>query len=145
MSYRVGHHRHVISFAIKYQQTSITQVILHSTSDDSFAYRPRAEVEGWVKGDNPLSRFRLFLEDKKWWSAEEEDEMKSRIRSDLIKTFKRAESKKRPELSELFTDIYAGPEPWNIVCAPARSLLISFFRTMYANNFRLFRRSNERS
>ena len=94
MTYRVGH---------------------HSTSDDSFAYRPRAEVEGWVKGDNPLTRFRLFLENQKWWSANEEDEMKSRIRSDLMKAFKRAESKKRPELSELFTDIYAGPEPWNIV------------------------------
>ena len=94
MTYRVGH---------------------HSTSDDSFAYRPRAEVEGWVKGDNPLTRFRLFLEDKKWWSAEEEDEMKARTRGDLMKAFKRAESKKRPELSELFTDIYAGSAPWNIV------------------------------
>lgn len=100
MTYRVGH---------------------HSTSDDSFAYRPRTEVEGWVKGDNPLTRFRLFLEDRGWWSSKEEDDMKTRIRSDLMKAFKTAESKKRPQLSELFTDIYAGPEPWNIV----RNFLLS--------------------
>jgi 2-oxoisovalerate dehydrogenase E1 component alpha subunit len=94
MTYRVGH---------------------HSTSDDSFAYRPRAEVEQWVKGDNPLVRFRLFLVDRGWWSAKEEEEMKARVKNEILQAFRRAESRKRPELGELFTDIYAGPEPWNIV------------------------------
>ncbi|KAH8114324.1 thiamine diphosphate-binding protein [Phellopilus nigrolimitatus] len=93
MTYRVGH---------------------HSTSDDSFAYRARAEVEDWVKVDNPLSRFRLFLEGRGWWSADEEEDMKARIKGIVLQAFKRAENKKRPELQELFTDIYAGPEPWNI-------------------------------
>lgn len=94
MTYRVGH---------------------HSTSDDSFAYRPRAEVEGWVRADNPLSRFRLFLQDRGWWSSEEEEEFKTKVKAELIASFRRAESKKRPVLEELFTDIYAGSEPWNIV------------------------------
>lgn len=93
MTYRVGH---------------------HSTSDDSFAYRPRAEVEGWVRADNPLSRFRLFLEDRGWWSSEEEEQLKSRVKAELLAAFRRAESKKRPALEELFNDIYAGSEPWNI-------------------------------
>ncbi|PAV16897.1 branched-chain alpha-keto acid dehydrogenase E1-alpha subunit [Pyrrhoderma noxium] len=93
MTYRVGH---------------------HSTSDDSFAYRPRAEVEGWVRADNPLSRFRLFLQDRGWWSSEEEEQFKTKVKAELIASFRRAESKKRPALEELFTDIYAGSEPWNI-------------------------------
>ena len=94
MTYRVGH---------------------HSTSDDSFAYRSRSEVEGWVRADNPLSRFRLFLQSRGWWNDREEEEMRTRIKGDVLQALKRAEGKKRHELSELFTDIYAGLEPWNIV------------------------------
>ncbi|EJC97927.1 branched-chain alpha-keto acid dehydrogenase E1-alpha subunit [Fomitiporia mediterranea MF3/22] len=93
MTYRVGH---------------------HSTSDDSFAYRSRSEVEGWVRADNPLSRFRLFLETQGWWSESEEEEMRNRIKKTVLEAFKRAEGKKRHELKELFTDIYGGSEPWNI-------------------------------
>ncbi|THH05530.1 hypothetical protein EW145_g4727 [Phellinidium pouzarii] len=87
----------------------------HSTSDDSFAYRARSEVDNWVKSDNPLSRFRLFLEGRGWWSSAEEEDMKTRIKKTVMQAFKRAESRKRPELKELFRDVYAGPEPWNIV------------------------------
>ncbi|KAL5524464.1 hypothetical protein ACEPAF_9604 [Sanghuangporus sanghuang] len=93
MTYRVGH---------------------HSTSDDSFAYRPRSEVEGWVRGDNPLARFRLYLESRGWWTDAEEKDMRDRVKGAVLQAFKRAESKKRHELSELFIDIYAGSEPWNI-------------------------------
>lgn len=68
-----------------------------------------------MKSDNPLSRFRLFLEARGWWSASEEENLKSRLREEVLKALKRAESKKRHELQELFEDVYAGPEPWNIV------------------------------
>jgi 2-oxoisovalerate dehydrogenase E1 component alpha subunit len=87
----------------------------HSTSDDSFAYRARAEVEDRKRIDNPLSRFRLFLESNGWWDAEAETELKERLKADVMKAFKYADSLKRCELGELFTDIYGGPEPWNIV------------------------------
>ncbi|KAK2465733.1 hypothetical protein APHAL10511_002277 [Amanita phalloides] len=93
MTYRVGH---------------------HSTSDDSFAYRPRSEVEDRKRIDNPITRFRLFMESRGWWNAEQEEELKSRLRGDVMKSFKRAESLKRCELKELFTDVYGGEEPWNI-------------------------------
>ena len=33
-----------------------------------------------------------------------------------MKSFKRAETLQRPELKEMFEDVYAGDEPWNIVC-----------------------------
>lgn len=93
MSYRVGH---------------------HSTSDDSFAYRRRTEVEDRKRIDNPITRFRLFMESQGWWNADAEVEMKARLKADAMKAFKRAENLKRCELGELFTDIYGGKEPWNI-------------------------------
>jgi len=93
MTYRVGH---------------------HSTSDDSFAYRARAEVEDRKRIDNPISRFRLFMESRGWWDNEAETELKDRLKRDVMKALKRAESLKRCELGELFTDIYGGEEPWNI-------------------------------
>ena len=92
----------------------------HSTSDDSFAYRPRSEVEDHIKSDNPLPRFRLFLEEQGWWTAEDEEEMKARVKKSVLAALKRAESRKRHELKELFTDVYGGPEPWNIVRSSER-------------------------
>ncbi|KAJ2922242.1 hypothetical protein H1R20_g14854, partial [Candolleomyces eurysporus] len=94
MSYRVGH---------------------HSTSDDSFAYRPRSEVEDRKRIDNPIVRFRLFLEAQGWWNAEAEADLKARLRADVMKSFKRAENLQRHELGELFSDVYAGEQPWNLV------------------------------
>ena len=95
----------------------------HSTSDDSFAYRPRSEVEDRKKVDNPIVRFRLFLESKGWWDATSEEELKKRHRNDVMKALKAAENAPRPELSELFTDVYGGEEPWNLVsdksCSPS--------------------------
>jgi 2-oxoisovalerate dehydrogenase E1 component alpha subunit len=59
MTYRIGH---------------------HSTSDDSSAYRSKDEVEQWRAKDNPINRFRKYLEAKGWWSAEEEKEYLDTVR-----------------------------------------------------------------
>ncbi|OCH88461.1 branched-chain alpha-keto acid dehydrogenase E1-alpha subunit [Obba rivulosa] len=93
MTYRVGH---------------------HSTSDDSFAYRPRQEVENRKRLDNPLARFRMFLEARGWWSAEEEDAFKARVKGEVMQALKRAEELPKPPVEEMFNDVYAGEEPWNI-------------------------------
>ncbi|THV05193.1 thiamine diphosphate-binding protein [Dendrothele bispora CBS 962.96] len=77
MSYRVGH---------------------HSTSDDSFAYRARSEVE----------------DRKRMVDSTAEEELKDRLKKDVMKAFKRAESLSRCELKEMFTDVYGGEEPWNL-------------------------------
>lgn len=87
----------------------------HSTSDDSFAYRPRSEVENWKKTDNPLWRMRMFLEGKGWWDAAAEEEMKERTKKQVLNEFRKAETLKRHPLGELFTDVYGGEMPWNIV------------------------------
>jgi Dehydrogenase E1 component len=65
--------------------------------------------------DNPIVRFRLFMESRGWWSSDEEEELKARLKKDVMNAFKHAEGLKRHELKELFTDVYGGEEPWNIV------------------------------
>jgi len=104
-----------LSLSITYVSDILYSVGHHSTSDDSFAYRARAEVEDRKRIDNPITRFRLFMESRGWWNTEAEAELKERLKSDVMRAFKRAESLKRCELGELFTDIYGGEEPWNIV------------------------------
>lgn len=95
----------------------------HSTSDDSFAYRPRQEVEDRKRVDNPIARFKLFLESKGWWSSEDEEAYKDKARKEIMTAFKRAENLPRPEISEMFTDVYGGEEPWNLVSGCFEQLL----------------------
>lgn len=87
----------------------------HSTSDDSFAYRPRQEVEDRKKVDDPIVRFRLFMESRGWWSREEDVAVKERLKQEVMTTFRRVERLKRHELKQLFEDVYGGAEPWNLV------------------------------
>ena len=89
----------------------------HSTSDDSFAYRPRSEVENWKKTDNPLWRMRKFLEGRGWWDEAAEQEMKERYKTEVLAAFRRGETLKRHPLGELFTDVYGGEMPWHLVRA----------------------------
>ena len=55
------------------------------------------------------------MESRKWWSEAEEEELKAGLKKRIMDVFKRAESMKRYPLSELFSDVYGGEEPWNIV------------------------------
>ncbi|PCH39731.1 thiamine diphosphate-binding protein [Wolfiporia cocos MD-104 SS10] len=93
MTYRVGH---------------------HSTSDDSFAYRPRQEVEDRKRIDNPIARFRLFLEARGWWSEAEEGAHKARTKEAVMAAFRRAETLPKPEVREMFDHVYGGEDPWMI-------------------------------
>lgn len=81
----------------------------HSTSDDSFAYRAKVEVEDWKRRDNPITRLRKWMELKSIWSEEEELDARSSIRRDIMKAFSAAEKEKRPALRNMFMDIYAAP------------------------------------
>lgn len=85
MTYRIGH---------------------HSTSDDSTKYRDRKEVEERAKFDNPVTRLRRYLENKQWWTQEEEDQWRKEVRSSLMKSFSAAEKRKKPPVDALFTDVY---------------------------------------
>jgi 2-oxoisovalerate dehydrogenase E1 component alpha subunit len=84
MTYRVGH---------------------HSTSDDSSAYRSMQEVDQW-KQDNPISKFRKYLETKGLWSEEKEKEYQDAVRKEVLTAFSKAEKRKKPSLEHMFTDVY---------------------------------------
>ncbi|CUS09049.1 unnamed protein product [Tuber aestivum] len=81
----------------------------HSTSDDSFAYRAKVEVEDWKRRDNPITRMRKWLESKSWWSGEQDQELRIQVRKDILKAFARAEKEKKPALENLFLDVYKVP------------------------------------
>lgn len=83
----------------------------HSTSDDSFAYRARIEVEDWKRRDNPITRLRKYLEKQSVWDDEKEKEARGRIRKEVLKAFADAEKEKKPPLKAMFEDMYEEMTP----------------------------------
>ncbi|RMZ81643.1 hypothetical protein DV737_g2387, partial [Chaetothyriales sp. CBS 132003] len=79
----------------------------HSTSDDSFAYRAKREVEEWKRRDNPITRLRKWMEKKGMWNEDMEQEARASIRKEVLREFAAAEKVKRPPLRDMFTDVYA--------------------------------------
>ncbi|CBY01749.1 similar to 2-oxoisovalerate dehydrogenase subunit alpha [Plenodomus lingam JN3] len=85
MAYRVGH---------------------HSTSDDSFAYRQRVEVEDWKRRDNPLTRLRKWLESRNLWSEDEEQSLRAATRKEVLRAFEEAEKLQKPSLRYVFEGVW---------------------------------------
>lgn len=85
MAYRVGH---------------------HSTSDDSFAYRQRVEVEDWKRRDNPITRLRKWLEGRGLWDDTKEKELRSTQRKAILAAFERAEKLKKPAIKHVFEGVW---------------------------------------
>jgi 2-oxoisovalerate dehydrogenase E1 component alpha subunit len=83
----------------------------HSTSDDSFAYRARVEVEDWKRRDNPITRLRKYLEKRDLWNDEKETEARSKIRKEVLKAFSEAEKEKKPPLRSMFEGVYEEMTP----------------------------------
>ena len=83
----------------------------HSTSDDSFAYRARVEVEDWKRRDNPITRLRKYLEKKGLWDEDKEKDARARLRKDVLQAFNDAEKEKKPPLRNMFEDVYEEMTP----------------------------------
>jgi 2-oxoisovalerate dehydrogenase E1 component alpha subunit len=79
----------------------------HSTSDDSFAYRKRDEVENWKTRDNPIRRLRKWMENKGLWDEKLENDTRTQIRKAILKELAAAEKEKKPALKAVFDDVYA--------------------------------------
>lgn len=79
----------------------------HSTSDDSFAYRAKVEVEDWKRRDNPITRLRKWMEAKDLWNDEKEKELRSSKRKEVLEAFKKAEREKKPGLNNMIEGVYA--------------------------------------
>lgn len=78
----------------------------HSTSDDSFAYRARVEVEDWKRRDNPISRLRKWMEAKKLWNEDKEQEARARVKKAVLRAFSAAEKEQKPPIKAMFEDVY---------------------------------------
>jgi 2-oxoisovalerate dehydrogenase E1 component alpha subunit len=83
----------------------------HSTSDDSFAYRARVEVEDWKRRDNPITRFRKYLESQSLWDESREKELRTRVRKEILKAFNEADREKKPPIRSMFEDVYEEMTP----------------------------------
>ncbi|KAL6808291.1 thiamine diphosphate-binding protein [Trichoderma sp. SZMC 28015] len=83
----------------------------HSTSDDSFAYRARVEVEDWKRRDNPITRLRKWMEAKGCWDEAKEKEARDSLRKELLKGFSEAEREKKPPIGSMFEDVYESLTP----------------------------------
>ncbi|MCH4562766.1 MULTISPECIES: thiamine pyrophosphate-dependent dehydrogenase E1 component subunit alpha [Halomonas] len=82
----------------------------HSSSDDPSGYRSKKEEEAWREKD-PILRMRHWLNDRDWWSEDEEKELQERLRREVLETMKRAEKRPPPPLDSLVTDVYADVTP----------------------------------
>lgn len=85
MAYRVGH---------------------HSTSDDSFAYRQRREVDDWKRRDNPITRLRKYLEARSLWDDDKEKALRGSTRKEVLTAFESAEKEKKPSLRNAFEGVW---------------------------------------
>jgi len=81
----------------------------HSTSDDSFAYRAKVEVEDWKRRDNPITRLRKYMENRGIWDEEKERVLRSELRKDVLEAYRRAEKEKHPPISSMMEDVYETP------------------------------------
>ncbi|EMC99620.1 hypothetical protein BAUCODRAFT_343182 [Baudoinia panamericana UAMH 10762] len=78
----------------------------HSTSDDSFAYRAKVEVEDWKRRDNPITRLRKYLQGKGLWDDEREAALRSDARKEILEAYRKAEREKHPPLRAMMEDVY---------------------------------------
>ncbi|KAL8110505.1 2-oxoisovalerate dehydrogenase subunit alpha 2, mitochondrial [Apium graveolens] len=78
----------------------------HSTSDDSTKYRSAHEIEWWRSSQDPVSRFRKYIERKGWWSTEAESELRTNTRKQLAEAIQVAERSKKPPVADIFRDVY---------------------------------------
>ncbi|KAA8565528.1 hypothetical protein EYC84_009385 [Monilinia fructicola] len=83
----------------------------HSTSDDSFAYRARIEVEDWKRRDNPITRLRKYLERKGVWDEAREIDVRTKIKKDVLRALGDAEKEKKPPIKSMFEDVYKEMTP----------------------------------
>ncbi|ODV88809.1 hypothetical protein CANCADRAFT_128782 [Tortispora caseinolytica NRRL Y-17796] len=88
-------------------ETMSYRVSHHSTSDDSFAYRAKTEVEDWKRRDNPIARLRKWMTNQGYWNDALDADTRVELRKEVLKSFSKAEKLKKPAISLLFEDVYA--------------------------------------
>ncbi len=78
----------------------------HTTADDARRYRDADELEAWTKKD-PLIRVRTYLDAKKLWNDEKEQEMQARNKQRVSEIVKNAEGIEAPTTNDIFDHTFA--------------------------------------
>ncbi|MED6110403.1 hypothetical protein PIB30_042572 [Stylosanthes scabra] len=81
----------------------------HSTSDDSTKYRPTNEIEWWRLAQDPVARFRKWIERNGWWNDIAESELRNSLRQQLLHSIQVAENLEKPPIADIFNDVYDVP------------------------------------
>lgn len=103
----------------------------HSTSDDSFAYRAKVEVEDWKRRDNPITRLRKWMESRNLWNEDLEKQTRGEIRKAVLAGFSAAEKEKKPALENMLTGVYESPTEEQQAQADAMQSIL----TRYPNEY----------
>ena len=80
----------------------------HSTSDDPSSYRGSDEEQVWHEKD-PIIRMKKWLLGKGWWSDQQDYQLKTEYKKEILDALKSQEKRPCPSLSELITDVYEMP------------------------------------
>jgi 2-oxoisovalerate dehydrogenase E1 component alpha subunit len=56
-----------------------------------------------------MARMRKWLETKSWWSADDDQALRTEVRKGILQAFARAEKEKKPAIENLFLDMYEQP------------------------------------
>jgi 2-oxoisovalerate dehydrogenase E1 component alpha subunit len=84
----------------------------HSTSDDATRYRPGKEVQSMSRpGLEPISRMKIVLKDKGWWSDDDDTLLRDQTKSEVMTALKAGEDKKFAAVTDMFEDVWAVPPP----------------------------------
>lgn len=82
----------------------------HSSDDDDSVYRPRGEVEAWLKKD-PLERYARFLKKRGLWDEAAVAAMRERFDEEVTVAVDASSAAGRVPVEWMFDDVYAEPTP----------------------------------
>ena len=80
----------------------------HTTADDARRYRDPKEVEAWLNRD-PLIRTRKYLEARKIWDADKDEQLQERAKTIVKEVVATAEGIDKPEVDSIFNAMFAEP------------------------------------
>jgi len=80
----------------------------HSTSDDPTSYRNAEEEQLWAEKD-PILRMRKWLLGKSWWSDQQDHQLITNYKKEILDALKAQEKRPSPSLNGLITDVYQTP------------------------------------
>jgi len=99
-AYALKHMEPVLIEAISYRQAH------HSTSDDSFSYRPKDEVLDAQANIDPLTRVNTFLLDQGCMQDDDLAEIAESERAAIMAALTKAEARPGSKLEHMFQDVY---------------------------------------